>query len=83
MKQLPSVPSATAPLVFPNGTVTPAWIQFFQRLAEQISTLTQTGTLANRPPPGDVYPGTLYSPTDDTSVYRSDGVTWTVYATRP
>lgn len=83
MKQLPSVPSSAEPLVNTTGKVTFAWIQFFQRLAEQIATLTLTGLLADRPLPGDVYPGTLYSPTDDTAVYRSDGVNWTVYATRP
>jgi hypothetical protein len=38
------------------------------------------GTAANRPAATDVLPGTLYYSTDTTTLERSTGVAWEVYA---
>lgn len=76
-KGIPTPP--IAPIVGAGGIISRDWLIFVDRLIQFIKNKNLFGPAADRPPAGDVYPGTVYFETDTLLTFISTGTTWEPY----
>lgn len=76
---IPYVPAPQPPIKRDSGLFEESWIQFFLKMVQFVSTLTERGLRADQPAATSVYPGTLYYVSDEARTEKSNGFAWEDY----